>query len=178
MFTLILAVHSALRLLQNEAQLTRWFDTLQLALNHESLHGLLAGRFTRILLDARRLDAAEGTRRMKLALARAADPVQAAAWVEGFLRESGSILIYDDQLWSVIDEWVTTLPAELFPDLLPLLRRTFATFSNYERQQIGERARQGQVRAADDNDSPDQFDTERAASVLPLVKQLLGLQSS
>ncbi|MBI1258198.1 MAG: hypothetical protein GC204_12065 [Chloroflexi bacterium] len=178
MFTLILGVQSALRLLQNEEQITLWFDTLQLALDRDSLHGLLAGRFARILLDARRLDAAEGTRRMKLALARAADPVQAAAWVEGFLRESGSILIYDDQLWGVIDEWVTSLPGELFPNLLPLLRRTFATFSSYERQQIGERARQGQVRAADGSDTIDHFDAERAASVLPLIKQLLGLPAS
>ena len=175
MFTLVLAAHGALRLLQNEDQLTLWHDTLQLALKRESLHGLLAGRFTRILLDARRIDTEEGTRRMKLALSRVSDPVQAASWVEGFLRESGSILIYDDQLWGVIDEWVTTLPGDLFQKLLPLLRRTFATFSPYDRQQIAERARKGQVRSADGDPALEGFDAERAASVLPLVRQLLGL---
>ena len=174
MFMLVLATHSALKLLQNEAQIAQWYDALQAALNRESLHGLLAGRFTRILLDAGRIDAEESQRRMRLALSRASDPVQAAAWVEGFLRESGSILIYDDRLWGVIDEWVTTMPGDLFQNLLPLLRRTFITFSRYDRQQIAERVRKGQVRAAAADDLAD-FDAERAASVLPLVRQLLGL---
>ena len=42
------------------------------------------------------------------------DPPQAAAWVEGFLSGSGSILIHDDKLWSVIDDWVTTLAARSY----------------------------------------------------------------
>ncbi len=177
MFTLVLATHSALRLLQHEDQLALWYNTLKLALNRERLHGLLAGRFTRILLDGQRIDADEANRRMKLALARASDPPQAAAWVEGFLRDSGSILIHDERLWQVIDEWITTLPTDLFKSLLPLMRRTFATFSRYDRQQIAERARHDRVVTASESD-PTAFDAARAAKVLPLVRQLLGLESA
>ncbi|HVU10233.1 MAG TPA: DUF5682 family protein, partial [Phototrophicaceae bacterium] len=176
MFTLILSTHAALRLLQHEEQLKLWQDTLELALNR-ALHGLLAGRFTRILLDGQRIDADEAKRRMKLALARASDPPQAAAWVEGFLRDSGSILIHDDRLWRVIDEWMTTLPSDLFQNLLPLLRRTFSTFSNYDRQQIAERVRRLRMTSADET-VPTPFDAERAAKVLPLVRQLLGLETT
>lgn len=173
LFALVQAVNAALRLLQNEAQQALWLDALQVTLSRENLHGLLAGRFTRLLLDAGRTDAAEASRRLRLALARAGDPVQGAAWIEGFLRESGAILIYDDTLWGVIDEWVTALPADQFQTLLPLLRRTVATFSRYERQQIGERARRGVTHAGAVTAA--EFDAERAAAVLPLVRQLLGL---
>ncbi len=173
MFGLVQGANGALRLLQHAGQQALWLDALEAALNRDGLHGLLAGRFTRLLLDAGRLDAVEASRRLRLALARAGDPVQGAAWIEGFLRESGSILIYDDALWQVIDSWVMSLPADLFQTLLPLLRRTFATFSRYERQQIGERVRHGATHARSTDAAS--FDAARAAAILPLVRQLLGI---
>jgi hypothetical protein len=76
-------------------------------------------------------------------------------------------------LWQVIDEWVVSLPGETFTPLLPLLRRTFATFAAPERRQMGERVAQGaSVRVAA---ASGDFDAARAEAVLSLVKQLLGL---
>jgi hypothetical protein len=90
------------------------------------------------------------------------------------LRESGLILLHDDILWGVLDEWVTTLPGEVFTELLPLLRRTFSTFSAFERRQLGERARRESA-APTRMFVTENFDTARAEAVLPLVMQLLGL---
>ena len=175
-FALVQGVNSAIRLLQNDHQRALWLDALGTTLNRESLHGLLAGRFTRLLLDAQKIDASEGARRLRLALAPAGGPAQSGAGGGGVLRESGSILIYDDALWHVIDEWVMSLPGDLFQTLLPLLRRTFATFSRYERQEIGERVRRGVTRTGAANSG--EFAAERAAKVLPLVRQLLGLDAA
>jgi DNA invertase Pin-like site-specific DNA recombinase len=56
-----------------------------------------------------------------------------------------------------------------------VLRRTFATFAAAERRQIGERLRRGdRVIAADGRD--DDIDHERAALVLPLLAQILGVE--
>ena len=117
---------------------------------------------------------------MGLALSTAADPAQAAAWVEGFLKGSGLVLLHDQALLSVVDNWLTTLPADKFTTLLPLLRRTFATFTPPERRQIGEWARHGRRLPARTPTYPESgtetgFDTERAEAVLPLVARLLGL---
>jgi Family of unknown function (DUF5682) len=83
------------------------------------------------------------------------------------------LLLHDEALWQVLDEWVVSLPVETFTQLLPLVRRTFATFPAPERRQMGERVAQGaSVRVAV---ASGDFDVTRAEAVLPLVKQLLGL---
>jgi hypothetical protein len=68
---------------------------------------------------------------------------------------------------------VTELPGEAFTRVLPLLRRTFATFHPAERRQMGARLRPATLAAADETD--DKLDHQRAEAVLPLLAQLLGL---
>ena len=100
-------------------------------------------RCCRLLLDAGAMPSAEAARRIGLAVSPAGDPAHAAAWVEGFLANSGLLLLHDEHLLPVLDAWVTAVSPETFTQLLPLLRRTFATFSTAERRQIGERVRRG-----------------------------------
>jgi hypothetical protein len=136
---------------------------------------LLAGRCVRLCLEAGAFAPEEAARRMGRALSTATEPAQAAAWVEGFLKGSGLPLLHDETLWQVLDGWVAELPGDTFIQLLPLLRRTFATFTAPERRQMGERARRGtgrpETRAAADAG----FDLRRAEAVLPLVARLLGV---
>jgi hypothetical protein len=112
-------------------------------------------------------------RRFGLALSRANEPALAAAWIEGFLRGSGLVLLHDDRLWAVLDGWLAGLPPDQFDALLPLLRRTFATFAAGERRQLGERATRGGRPAG--HAASDDLDHARAARVLPLVTRILGL---
>ena len=112
--------------------------------------------------------------RLGLALSTANDPSQAAAWVEGLLRERGALLIHEEALWRVIDDWISALPGEAFISLLPLLRRTFSTFSAPERRMIGDHAKQGPVRGA--QHAAVDFDLQRAEAMLPLLAALLGLE--
>jgi hypothetical protein len=177
MFEQLLAANSALALLQDAAHLAAWQGVLEQMADQKGLHGLLAGRCCRLLLDCGRFDSDEAARRLGLALSTASEPPQAAAWVEGFLRGSGLLLLHDDALWQALDDWVMALPGETFTTLLPLLRRTFATFVPAERRQIGARVRQGPARDLAQSISPADFDTARAKAVLPVLRQLLGLEN-
>ncbi|MDQ2996835.1 MAG: DUF5682 family protein, partial [Chloroflexota bacterium] len=144
-----------------------------------SIHGLLAGRACRVLLDSGILSAEAAARRVGLALSSAGAPADAAAWIEGLLKDSGALLVHDDALWQIIDEWLDALKGDAFTQTLPLLRRTFATFAAPERRMLGARARAGgdqqAAKARRQADSTD-FDMERGAAVLPLVARLLGLR--
>jgi hypothetical protein len=173
MFEQIVKVNGTIALLQNQEHATSWRSTLAAMSKQPTLHGLIAGRCSRLLFEAHVFSAEETARRLSFALSTASDPAQAAAWIEGFLRGSGLLLLHDEALWQVIDEWVVSLPGETFTQLLPLLRRTFATFAAPERRQMGERVAQGaSVRVAV---ASGDFDVMRAEAVLPLLRQLLGV---
>ncbi|MEM6435288.1 MAG: DUF5682 family protein [Cyanobacteria bacterium P01_D01_bin.115] len=175
MLEAINSTHSALKLLQQASHLQSWSATLQHLAHQMTLPGLVAGRCCRLLLDDGALPPSEAARRLGLALSLATEPPQAAAWVEGFLQGSGLLLIHDDAIWPVLDDWVTQLSAETFTALLPLLRRTFANFTAPERRQMGERVRLGRRERESDLG---QFDRDRADAALPLIAQLLGLSTS
>jgi hypothetical protein len=173
MFKRLLATNGAIALLQNSDHLAAWQATLRVLAERDALHGLIAGRCCRILLDVGVFDMDTVVRRMRLALSTVVDPAQAAAWVEGLLQGSGLVLLHDESLWRALDLWIVDLPAETFQALLPLLRRTFSSFQMGERRQIGEKVKRGVTIATQSQSSA--FDSARADSVLPVLAQLLGL---
>jgi hypothetical protein len=169
----LMGVHSALATLNVEEHTAAWRETLTKLLELNSGHGLLVGRACRLLLDARVVDEAGAGQRLSLALSRAADPAAAAAWVEGFLGESGLVILHDEGLWEILDAWVCELGAGAFDHVLPLLRRTFSRFPAGERRRMGERARGGdtgprQVAVAG-------HDPARGEAALAVAAQLLGI---
>jgi Family of unknown function (DUF5682) len=119
----------------------------------------------------------EAALRVRLALAPANEPAHAAAWVEGFLKGSGMLLLHDEKLRQVLDDWVTGLQS--FTTMLPLLRRTFATFTPPERRRLGELAKLGMPATAGTNigaqSSDAAIDRARAEATLPLIAKLLGV---
>lgn len=175
MFARINRVHQALLLIQNEEHSAFWKDTLVTLADQAGLHGLVAGRASALLLDMGVFTAEEASRRFGLALSLANEPTQAAAWVEGLLKERGTLLVHEDILWQVVDGWISALAGEAFLQVLPLLRRTFSTFSQPERRSIGERARQAAGARPSSVPANAELDLSRAAAVLPLLAQILGV---
>jgi hypothetical protein len=164
-------VQAAIGLLENKKHLEAWQTALVKLADQSGLHGLIAGRCVRLLLDGGAFSNGEAARRLTLALSTAADPAQAAAWIEGFLQGSGLLLLHDEALWQIIDEWITGLKAEAFVQLLPLLRRTFSAFTAPERRQMGERVKGATIAQK----KVLEIDLERGDAVLPLLEKLLGI---
>jgi len=168
------AVHSATGLLAHGASRDRWLDTLKRLASRCS--PLIAGRLTRLLLDAGRITAEDAGTRMSLALSAAAPARAAAGWAEGFLAGSGLLLVYDDALLALADGWLAGLSADAFTAVLPALRRTFGGFTPPERRAIGQQAarldgsgRRPAAAAADDD-----LDAERAALAVGAAALILG----
>jgi hypothetical protein len=186
MDSLLASTHTALQLLsapdtaQSSAPSTQhlfpdWLRTLATLSDQSTLHGLLAGHTTRLLLDAKHITPDIAATSMSLALSPAADPARAAAWVEGFLKGSGLVLLHDNALWNVLDGWLTHLSADAFSNTLPLLRRSFSLFPSPERKQMGRKVKAGNQKSTRASSLSTDLDESRAAAVLPLLQKILGL---
>lgn len=174
------AVHRAVLLLASEGE-TRaaWFEMLAKVADLPNAHGLVTGRAARLLLDAGALTLEEAARRASQCLSPGVDPLTGAAWIEGFLAGSGAVLLANQPLWELVDNWVRELTPEVFENTLPLLRRTFSTFAAPERRQMGERVAAGAGTGTSPGASSGvaDIDQEAAARVLPLLERMLGIDS-
>ena len=171
MFKSILRFNSAIYLLNKDEYTGYWQDVLKILMEQGTAHGIIRGRACRILLDDNVINTEEARRQMRLAMSSVGNPADSAAWIEGFLHNSGLILIHDEILLTIIDEWVMSLENNNFEGLLPLLRRTFSTFEDPERRQIG-RIIAGRVKTLDNETT---IDEDRASAMLPILSELLGI---
>jgi hypothetical protein len=172
------AVHAATGLLADGPSREQWLDTLGRLVPR--CPPMIAGRLTRLLLDAARVSADEAGLRMSRALSAAVPPPAAAGWAEGFLAGSGLLLVHDDKLLALADGWLAGLSADAFTAVLPALRRTFGEFAPPERRAIGQKtvlldgSGRGSVVVADDGED---LDSERAALATGAAALILGVIS-
>jgi hypothetical protein len=146
-------------------------DTLAGLLDRGDVPAEIAGRLVRVLFDAGRI--ADGPVRVHRALSYGAAASDKAAWVDGFFADGALLLIHDVDLRGLVDEWVAGLTDSEFSDVLPLVRRTFSTFSPPERRLIGERlatARSGRATPP----ATATYDLALAAPALAVVDQIFG----
>ena len=129
-----------LGLLANTALIAYWQRFLASILAAHNAHPLLAGSAARLLFDQQQLDADTSAAQLAQNLSAANPPEHAAHWLEGFLYQSGTVLLIHDPLWQMLDAWLRDLSPEHFTELLPLLRRTFSSFETGERRQLGDKA--------------------------------------
>lgn len=169
------SAQDGIALLADPALLRPWHEALAELADEDAVHGALTGRMTRILLDAGRVGTEEAVTRMSQRLSPAASAAGGAAWLDGFLAGDAVLLLHDDELLSVVDEWVAGIREETFEDLLPLLRRTFSRFQRAERRQLGEHLRRGGSAGAGDGQAPP-VDLGRALPAVRRVAQLLGME--
>jgi hypothetical protein len=166
------AVQAALATVDHAARHDEWPAALEALADDRRGHGLVRGRATRLLHD---LDRDERVAERLGQASTAGTPAAAgAAFVEGFLAGSGTILLHDAALRATVDAWICSLRAETFADVAPLLRRTFGAFEPAERRHLGQLVSAGQAErpalAGDD------LDPDRVAAGLATVRAMLGLQ--
>jgi hypothetical protein len=175
------AMQNVITTLQNKDHRENWQGVLKTFADMPNIHGLLAGRSCRILLESKLFTSTDTMQRLERAMflspistRTSEELLQTAFWLEGFLKGSGLLLIHDEILWKLIDAWVESVNGEQFIEMLPLLRRTFSSFNENIRQQLSERVKRGEV--VESSIVPTEFNHQQAERVLPLVMQLLGVK--
>ena len=141
-FQHLIKVNGVIQLLGNDYT-EEWQKALAKMAQLESVHAKIKGLSSRLIFDHQTIDKEEASKLMSLALSPSVSPQSAANWVEGFLYGSGLLLIHNPVLWTMIDQWMGTIPENYFVEILPVLRRTFSQFSPAERRKMGEMARKG-----------------------------------
>jgi hypothetical protein len=173
-------VQSSLGHIDNASYVAEWRRLLFSLLDQDTIHGLVRGWCCRLLLEHGVMDRAELHRRARLALSTAVPLLQAGAWIQGLLTGSGMLVLHQDGLWQALDLWLSGLTPETFVEMLPLLRRAFADFQPPERRAMGEKVKRLQPEASEP--APESADLEqhvnrqRAAMVLPVLAQILGVE--
>ncbi len=176
------AADGAIRLTQDAAVARRWQDALGRLADRPATHPAPAGRATRLLLDGGALRADGVIDRLERALTPSGGATiesarYAADWLDGFLRNSGLLLVHDRQLLGAVDGWLVGLDDERFHIVLPLLRRTFSGYPESIRQQLHHRLRGTERGRRAGRESEQHFDEGRAAAVLTTIGRLLGFGS-
>lgn len=167
----------AVSLLNTENFHKEWNRALGQISNAGPAHPLLKGLSTRILYDKSLLKGDDTANQMRYALSSTTDAEQSALWLEGFLYGSGLLLVHMPALWEILDEWIDDLPEPVFQETLPLLRRSFSTFTPPEREKMLTLSKKGIAQPVPDVSEAlvTSFDQQRAKVVLPTLKLLLGL---
>lgn len=176
---LFFAMNDAVSVLQQQDITELWHQTLTTIAAGKNTSPVIAGYATRLLSDHKLLAGNELLKAFHYAMSTATQPAIAAAWLEGFLKGSGTILLIDNDLWGLVDNWISSLDENVFNDVLPLLRRTFANFSQPERKKLGAKVKSGGGTGAGITTiTDDSFDEERGSRGIPVVLQLLGISKT
>jgi hypothetical protein len=165
----------------NTIQLTeitaQWQQALSLIAHSKNTSPLIAGYSTRLLTDYKVLHGEELLKLFYYAMSAASSPDVAASWLEGFLKGSGTLLLIDDDLWNVVNNWVDHLSEDVFIQVLPLLRRTFSEFSKPERRKLGEKVRSGNS-GSTTSKIESGVNIERAKKGIDVVMKMFGYAGS
>jgi hypothetical protein len=184
------AVTRGLGMLDDHPAIGEWRGALAALGQRTGVHGLVAGRVNRLLLDAGQISGTEAALRLWRALSAGGDVAAGAAWIEGFVAGEALLLLHDPDLLVVIDSWMREIDDAGFDDVLPLLRRAFSDFSAPERRMIGQRIRRAATApgrrgpdGADETGAGEtgpggdgSIDPGRASLAERSMRRLLGLQ--
>jgi hypothetical protein len=157
-----------------EMPLDDWHQALAAVAGSDRIHGSVAGRATRLLLDAGLVDREELAARLGRRLSVATPGPEAAAWLDGLLSGNALLLMHDRRLLGLVDDWVSAVQDEVFDDVLPLLRRTFSGFSRPERREIGEQLSRAN---GSSNELVEELDLTRAGPAIRTVARYLGWEA-
>lgn len=171
--TALESAHRGVALLADPERTEPWLRALAHLAGDGSVHGAVDGRVNRLLLDAGAIDRDVVESRMSRRLSLAADPADAAAWLDGFLGGEAVLLLHDAALLGIVDAWVSGVDASVFDDLLPLLRRTFSAFPAAERRHLGAHLARG---GASGPPPAADVDDARALPAVLAAARMLGLE--
>jgi hypothetical protein len=161
-----------------------WRRALRLVADDPPSHPLLRGQASRALYDQGVLAPEAAARHLSRALSPTVPALEAGDWLDGFLGESGQVLLHDVTLRQIIDAWLVVIGEEEFTNLLPVLRRAFSSFDRSERRRLLDelaktlRATTVEVSAPEPSASTPETDAPGFAAALPLLLTILGADAA
>ncbi len=170
-------INHSIQVLQQKEYIIQWHQCLKQVAYLSQAAAMMRGFAARQLMDAKELTGEPLQQLFYSSLSQSLPVADTAAWLEGFLKGSGIVLLIDDTLWNMVNNWVMHLDEAVFMQALPLLRRTFSNFTAPERRKLGEKVKHGSAAGSIKKvqEANEFFDHERAAKGIPVVMQLLGL---
>lgn len=172
-----ISINHSIQILQEKDYLKDWFNCLMKVAFQTNAAPMMQGFAARQLMDAKELEEDILHKLFYSSLSKALPVADTAAWLEGFLKGSGTLLLLDENLWLIVNEWVQQLDEEGFIQALPLMRRTFSNFTSAERRKLGEKAKNGGNPVAISGKQELGLNNERAKKGLAVVMQLMGYQN-
>ena len=180
--SVLVAVDQALALLDRAASTEAWLCALGGLANDGEGDELLRGFAVRSLHDRGALMVEAAVAHLSRALSPAVPPLAAGRWLEGFLGQTGQVLLHDADLRTLTSNWLTALDEETFTNLLPMLRRAFGALDATERRRLLDAVSREPVVAPGDLPDAGSPRPVRAgetapgfAAALPLLLTILGL---
>lgn len=170
-FQHLLQVHQGLSLLADPDYQQAWYTCLGQLTEQEHSHPLLQGLSARLLFDEGQQCIESTAQAMEYALSKAVEPAVKALWLEGFLHGNALLIIYQPAFWQMLNDWISRLTQTELYESLPILRRTFSSFSAHEREQLLQMARQGKAALSP---VPMLLDEERVDLLKPTLLAVLN----
>jgi hypothetical protein len=168
------AYDEALRLFGDDALSSSWIEELGKIVGDDQVTPSIAGLSLRRLHDVRAWE--EG--RVAAAFARhtgSRQPKQSGAFLEGFLRGGSEVLLQDEPLLQLLDEWLCELTETDFTDSLPLLRRSMSGFDTVARRRVLEKVQRGRQQSTSAASHLGTQSNPAFEAALPLLYKILGV---
>ncbi|MCH2085219.1 MAG: DUF5682 family protein [Saprospiraceae bacterium] len=173
-FKQVLRVNNTISLLQEDFFEEAWGKALDQVAMHPNANPLLQGVCLRLLFEKRIIDLTKTADEMAFALSNADFVLGIALWLEGFLYGSGMMLLHNPELWQLLDDWVRVLDEDLFKEVLPVMRRTFSSFTIPEREKLMQLAKRQVFPEQRKKEQKEEYDAERMAEISTVLKLFLG----
>lgn len=169
----MLAYDHALTLFSDSDLIAAWRMELARIINDEQVAPAIAGVSLRLLHDTRSWELTPVSNAFSQQMS-GGDPKRSGIFLEGFLSSGPEVMLQDQPLLHLIDDWLCSLHEEDFVESLPLLRRSLSGFDTVSRRRLLEKVRQGKRETVEaehvsGNDSP------AFQQALPLLYQILGM---
>jgi uncharacterized protein DUF5682 len=163
---------AALDLFGDATLLEGWCRTLTMLAADAAVVPVIAGLAARRLYERAAATAEATAATLSRALSPANPPKAAAGFLDGFFGRSAEVILHDRALFAIVDDWLASPPEEDFLEILPVVRRAFASFGATERRRLLEQVGRGDAPA---RAAVTSVDEAAFAAALPLLRLVLGM---
>jgi hypothetical protein len=169
------AYDEAIHLLADEALIDSWRQQLAVMVSDDQVAAQVVGLSLRRLHDLRAWDLDRVAAAFSLHT-QGETPPRAGAFLENFLSGGSEVLLQDQALLQLLDEWIRELNENDFVESLPLLRRSFSSFDSVARRRLMERIARGAHESTKPGSQAQDGVSEAFERALPLLYQILGIR--